>query len=54
MSTWNNYEKSGTATGGWDYNEEDILYNSALSVDNQIVRYNGLGTAQTFTNETKH
>lgn len=53
MATWDNQEKPGTLVGGWSYNELGLTYNQVLDLDTgNTVFYNGLGIAQTWTNQT--
>jgi len=53
MATWDNIEKSGSSAG-WEYDETNLLYDSATDPDSGgNVYYNGIGTVTTFTNITK-
>lgn len=53
MSTNWEYElKPSTTAGGWEYNEPSYTYNQVLSPESGLsVKYNGEGTAVTWTNE---
>lgn len=54
MTTWDNLEKPGFANGGWEYNETNLTYNEVIDPDTQLsVTYNGLGTAVSWSNQTK-
>ena len=53
-ASWDNQEKPGLEGGGWDYEENLITYDEDIDPDfGLVVRYNGLGTAQSFTNQNK-
>ena len=54
MTTWDNLEKPGFANGGWDYDETNLSYDEDIDPDTQLsVTYNGLGTAVSWSNQTK-
>ena len=53
-TTWDLQEKSGTATGGWEYNEHDMVCNQQLGPQSgNPVLYNGSGYTTTWTLQTK-
>ena len=53
-TTWDNQEKVGTGTGGWQYNEPNLNYNSVLDPDSNLpVYYNGIGVTTSWSNGTK-
>lgn len=53
MATWDNQEKPGALIGGWSYDELGLTYDQVLDLDTgNTVFYNGLGIAQTWTNQT--
>ena len=48
-----NIEKSG-GSAGWSYNETNMTYNQLIDPDTNLpVKYNGLGTTSTITNQAK-
>lgn len=54
MSTWSNFEKTGS-TQGWEYNEVGYTYNQATDPESgATVKYNSVGDATTFTNLAKN
>lgn len=55
MTTWDLQEKPGTASGyGWTYDELNMTYDQAIDVDTGlVVKYDGLGTTQTWVNQSK-
>jgi hypothetical protein len=54
MTTWDNVELVGTATGGWQYNDANLTYNATIDPDSGIspVLYNGIGTTTSWGNQT--
>jgi len=49
-----NLEKVGTITGGWDYEEQDLDYEQIADVDTgNTVFYEGLGITTDWTNINK-
>lgn len=54
MTNWDYQEKSGTAVGGWEYNENNLAYNSLTDPDTgNNVYYNGFGLSQSWSLLTK-
>jgi hypothetical protein len=54
MTTWDFQEKSGTGVAGWEYNENNLEYNSLLDPDSgNTVYYNGFGLSQSWSLLTK-
>jgi len=50
MTTWDYQEKSNTSTGGWQYNESNLEYNSMLDPDSgSPVYYNGIGLSSSWS-----
>ena len=54
MASWDNQEKPGTLSGGWELNEYNLSLNALLDPDSGLaVRLNGIGTSQSWSNQTK-
>ena len=54
MTIWDNLEKSGVITGGWDYNEPNLNYDQIVDPDtDNNVYYEGLGIITTWSNIAK-
>ena len=52
---WENLEKSGGITGGWDFNENNMSFNQVFDTDtNNTVFFNGLGLLAIWTNQIKN
>ena len=46
--------KAGELIGGWSFNEDGLTFNSATDpLSGDIVYFNGVGTAQTWTNQAQ-
>ena len=55
MSTsWETYEIPGTSGGGWEYDNAILAYDDLTDEETgQTLYYDGEGTAQTWTTQTK-
>lgn len=54
MTTWENLEKVGALTGGWEYEEANLTYDQINDLDTgNLVYYGGLGILTTWTNINK-
>lgn len=53
-TTWENLEKSGVLTGGWQYEEANLTYDQITDIDTgNYVYYEGLGLLAVWTNINK-
>lgn len=54
MTTWENLEKAGALTGGWQYEEANLTYDQITDIDTgNYVYYEGLGMLTTWSNIAK-
>mgnify|MGYP003649225987 CR=1 FL=1 len=53
-ATWDPQEKPGLEGGGWDYDDNLIEYDSETDPESEdTVKYNGVGTEQSWTNQNE-
>ena len=54
-TVWDNATKPTTTSGGWNFNELTFMFNEAIDEETgSIVYFNGVGTGQTWLNDTAH
>lgn len=55
MSTiWETYELPSSTGSGWEYDDEDTAYDSPIDDETgHVLRYDGEGTPQTWSTQTK-
>ena len=53
-TTWETYELPGVTGGGWEYDNAAMTYDDLVDADTgQTLYYDGEGTSQTWTTQTK-
>lgn len=54
-TTWDNVEKSGSTSSGWEYGERNLEYGSLTDPDgNSKVYYGSIGLTIAITNQVKN